>query len=324
MENQENIKENEEISIIDLLAVLIKYRKLIIIGTIIPAVIAALWLFVAKPILKPVEIPEPETKVETTVVYTIQNYQLNTIVNDALWKYTAGSWNIYYSLINDFVNPTIIIPLYLKNQFISLDDIKDFNDNNEVKDLDDENENKDVEKYIKHCINDKLMTLSYTTDLSYIITINMPVNSLEKLEAFINSYIKYENDLIDEHLTGWRLDYVEDLCKRKLSEVKNAAPNTVNFTEIQTIKDTLDGIENWKKLNKPYIEIVGAPVIDTKTTTITPPAPPKEPKVKELIIVAVASLFIFIFIAFLLNAIQNIKDDPVSSQKIKDAWKEGK
>ena len=68
MENQENIKENEEISIIDLLAVLIKYRKLIIIGTIIPAVIAALWLFVAKPILKPVEIPEPETKTETKVV----------------------------------------------------------------------------------------------------------------------------------------------------------------------------------------------------------------------------------------------------------------
>ena len=323
MENQENIKENEEISIIDLLAVLIKYRKLIIIGTIIPAVIAALWLFVAKPILKPVEIPEPETKTETHISYTVRVNYLPSVVYDSLAKYSGGSWDIHGRLINDFTNPNVIIPLYVKNQFINIDDIKDFN-NKEIKDVNADKENKDVDKYITHCINDKLMTLSYAMETSYIITINMPVNSLEKLEAFINSYIKYEIDLIDEHLMGWRLDYVEDLCKRKLSEVKNAAPNTVNFTEIQTIKDTLDGIENWKKLNKPYIEIAGDPVIDTKTTTITPPAPPKEPKVKELIIVTVASLFIFIFIAFLLNAIQNIKDDPVSSQKIKDAWKAGK
>ncbi len=315
MENQENIKENEEISIIDLLAVLIKYRKLIIIGTVIPTVVAALWLFVAKPILKPVEITQPETKVETKVIYKIRiNYMTESLYN-AISKYTGGVWDIHGRLINDFTDPTVIIPLYEKNQFIDFNNIEELEDIKELTELED---------YIKYFINNKLMTISPAIEASYIITINLPVQSLEKLEAFIKSYIKYEIDLIDEHLVGWRLDYLYEMCKRKITEVKNAAPNTVNYTEIQNIKDALESIENWKKLNKPYIEIAGDPIIDTKTTTITPPAPPKEPKVKELIIVAVASLFIFIFIAFLLNAIQNIKDDPVSSQKIKEAWKEGK
>ena len=44
----------------------------------------------------------------------------------------------------------------------------------------------------------------------------------------------------------------------------------------------------------------------------------------KIIIVWFASFFIFIFIAFLLNAIQNIKSDKEASTKIKNAWEKGK
>lgn len=307
MENQENIKENEEISIIDLLAVLIKYRKLIIIGTVIPTVVAALWLFVAKPILKPVEIPEPETKTETRVVYTLRSNYLSKRINDALWQEFYVSWDFYNRILDDFKNPNIIGKIYYENQFSKIfDDITE------------------EQQYIIECLDDNLFTLTNPIDINYALTILIPIKSFNKLDDFVNAFINYEIDLANEKFIRNYIDICYERYTEKIAEVKNANPKTVNFDEIQRIKDTVADIELYRKENKPFFEIIGDPVIDTKTTTITPPAPPKEPKVKELIIVAVASLFIFIFIAFLLNAIQNIKDDPVSSQKIKDAWKAGK
>lgn len=298
MENQENIKENEEISIIDLLAVLIKYRKLIIIGTIIPAVIAALWLFVAKPILKPVEMPETETK----AVYTIRLTHMPQKLYDELWRNYVIGWDFNGRIINDFSNPVLMGALYEKNQFADLC------------------EEGKGEEYIKNLIQSKVITCANSLDMTYSITINMPTFSLEKFQKFVEEYVEYENNLVKEIYIGDNINLIELRCKRLIKDVETLNPKTVNFSDIQNAIDTLEAIEKWRKENKPFFEIEGKPVI----TTITPPAPPKEPKVKELIIVAVASLFIFIFIAFLLNAIQNIKDDPVSSQKIKDAWKEGK
>ena len=47
-------------------------------------------------------------------------------------------------------------------------------------------------------------------------------------------------------------------------------------------------------------------------------------RVKKLIIATFAAFFIFVFIAFLKNAIENIKNDPEASGKIKAAWDNGK
>ena len=47
-------------------------------------------------------------------------------------------------------------------------------------------------------------------------------------------------------------------------------------------------------------------------------------RLKKLIIVTFAAFFIFVFIAFLLNAIDNIKEDAEASDKIKTAWDGGK
>ena len=47
-------------------------------------------------------------------------------------------------------------------------------------------------------------------------------------------------------------------------------------------------------------------------------------RMKKLVIATFAAFFIFIFIAFLKNAIENIKKDPEASGKIKSAWDSGK
>ncbi len=45
---------------------------------------------------------------------------------------------------------------------------------------------------------------------------------------------------------------------------------------------------------------------------------------KKIIIVLFAALFLAVFLAFALNAVENIKQDPDASKKIKDAWIQGK
>ena len=44
----------------------------------------------------------------------------------------------------------------------------------------------------------------------------------------------------------------------------------------------------------------------------------------KFIVATFAAFFIFVFIAFLLNAVANIKTDPYASNIIKKAWDEGK
>lgn len=306
MENQEIKRENEEISIIDLIAVLLKYRKLIILGTIIPTVCTVLWLFVAEPIIKnKIKIEQTtEIKTETKVVYTVQQNYKKPKVYSGLADYCGKGMDVGGTFIKDFQNYKILTPLYEKYKFA------------------DTVTNEDTEVLIKNWIKNQQFSCVASDNNTFTITIFMPIKSLDQLELFIQSFVQYEIDFMEKMLFGENLDYLEARCRRRLSEVENADPKTVNFTEIQYVKDILEDIEFSRNENKPSFEILGKPVIEK--STITPPAPPKEPKVKELIIVAVASLFIFIFIAFLLNAIQNIKDDPVSSQKIKDAWKAGK
>ena len=47
-------------------------------------------------------------------------------------------------------------------------------------------------------------------------------------------------------------------------------------------------------------------------------------RVKKTIIVTFAAFFILVFIAFCKNAVENIKQDPEASGKIKAAWDGGK
>ncbi len=297
MENQKKINENEELSIIDLLTVVIKYRKLIIIGTIIPVVFAALWFYVAKPKLKP--LPAPTTNVKA--VYTIRfNYMPQKLVEGIGQNFNRW-WDWNGRMIFDFVNPTIAGPLYEKNQFAGAV------------------AEGQGEGYLKPFIDSKAILCENSLDTTYKITISMPSVNTEILDAYIKSFIEYEHNLINEKYLENNIAVLEERCNRMLKEVESANAKTVNFEEITKAKNILEDIEVYKRNKKPFYEIQGKPVIET---TINYPATPNN--TKKMLIVIVGSFFIFIFIAFVLNAIQNIKADPESSKKIKDAWDSGK
>ncbi len=289
-------KENEDISLIDLFTVVIRYRKLIVIGTIIPVILASLYFFIIKPkkmaAIKPYE--------DVKAVYTIRLNYMPHKLNEGITQNYYRWWDWNGRILQDFINPTILGPLYEKNQFAAAC-----------------NEG-DGEKYINSFVKNGNITCVNSLDTSYTITINMPVTSEEKLNDFINSFIEYEHDLIKEKYLGDHIELMKERCERKLKEVEKANPQTVNFDEIQNAKDILQDIETYKKENKPFYEIQGKPVIEKIAINS------KKASLKPILIVTFGSLFVFIFIAFLLNAIHDIKEDPEASKKIKDAWVNGK
>lgn len=73
-------------------------------------------------------------------------------------------------------------------------------------------------------------------------------------------------------------------------------------------------IEKYKSTHTNFLELKEAPLV----------LPEAQGRSKKLIIVCFAAFFVFVFVAFLLNAIENIKADPKASKVISDAWNSGK
>lgn len=302
MENSNKASvENEEVSLIDIITVLIRYRKLILIGTLIPTIIVAIYLFFVKPKIK----PKMQPYENTTITYTIRLNNIPQKLIEALIQNYNRWWDFNGRMLQDFINPTIIGPLYEKNQFSE------------------ECAEGAGETFIKPYIDSKKITCSMSLDTSYNITINMPVTSEEKLNDFMNAFIQYEHDLIQDIYIRDHIETLLERYQRRLNEVQNANPNTVNYEEIQKAKDIIQDIGTYKRENKPFYEIQGKPVIQRNVIYPNNDVP-KKVKIKRLIIALIGSFCIFTFIAFLLNMIQNIKEDPNASRKIKDAWYGGR
>lgn len=296
-----NSKENEEFSIIDLIIVIIRYRKMILIGTIISVFLAALYIFVIQP--KKTTIIQPEEK--NKVVYTVRLNYLSPVMTDQIARNCNRWWDFNNRILQDFVNPTIIGSLYEKNQFSEVC------------------EEGDGENFINEYLQDQKITISPLMDTTYAITIKMTINSEEKLDNFMKSFINYELDLVQNKYIENNIELIEERYRRKLAEMDKYDPKTINYTDIQVCKDTLQEIEAYKKQNKPFYEIQGKPVYYKNNVQITSEPSVKE-KVKKIIIIGLGAFVVFVLISFIVNTIYNIKKDPVISNKFKEAWDSGK
>ena len=86
MENMEIKNTEEEVSLIDLLAVCLRYRKLIFIGTLAVTLLAGLWLFVAPVVFKS-KLQKPDT---FTITYRIKTQN----PPNAVMSSVAGGTNV--------------------------------------------------------------------------------------------------------------------------------------------------------------------------------------------------------------------------------------
>lgn len=284
MENlEDNYKNEDEISLLDLLSVFVKYRKLIIWGTVVFALLVSIFLFFLS-----------KSSDNQDQLYSI-DYNITVYP-----KMSIFSNIVSFDIVDDTNNK-------LNDKKL----ISEINKNTLVFDYDFNSSNLDVLNYnqfIFDLFNNKeyLAELSKTKNnfLLSIKTIN-PENS----DLFVNELINVVNNEYREFLLPLiqkRINEINLLLPQYSSDEKEIKDKLLN----EKITLTELSNENFNILQTNFSKFI---VRENKDSLLL-----------KIIIVWFASFFIFIFIAFLLNAIQNIKSDKEASAKIKNAWEKGK
>ena len=292
-EQYENNNE-DEISLIDLFAVLIRYRKLVVIGTFSVALAAFAWLFVL-----PKFVPSLNKKT-LTISYALKTERLPSSVA------TSVNYSILWTAIN-----------YMKDVMVLSDVQREFSI------FADEKKASSVDAYNKQ-IQDAIDKEKFVVRNSPIadtiaVTLKIPMEKEEFADAFIRKMAKMVSDYIEADLMP-EIDTLEDNAdtilekygesglSEKKSSASASASASVNYADISA------DIKSFKSKHDEFVKSLDDAFV------ITDPAG----RTIKFIVATFAAFFIFVFTAFLLNAIENIKNDENAVSLIKKAWDEGK
>lgn len=298
----EQYENNEdEISLIDLFAVLIRYRKLIVIGTLAVALAAFAWLFVL-----PKFVPSLDSG-KQTVIYNVKTERLPPSL---------------YSMINYDILTSVIS--YMKNVSVIADAQKEFSVIVDEKKFSSE---KLYNLAVKQAI-DQGIFLVEKSDIPGNITVTCTISNApekyESLKNFMQKLAKVTSDYIEKSLMP-EIDLLEKNADSFIKMYGNATTTasksgsstasksgssavTVNYADISA---------DAKAFKSKYNGFVSV-----SENEFVIPVPSK--RSIKFIIAVFAAFFVFVFIAFLMNAVENIKKDTYASNLIKKAWNEGK
>ncbi|MBQ7905363.1 MAG: hypothetical protein IJ361_06370 [Spirochaetaceae bacterium] len=273
---EQKTDENEEISLIDLFSVLLKYRKFIVIGSILLIFITSI-VYISYVKYKDKVLNYYD--IELTIPISNKIKYLNNVVN--------------YDLLND----TVV-------RFKDLGYIAKLNEKYNVfyYDFNKSNFNQlDYNEFINTKVNSGFYQVKLNSTKSSLI-INLRSYSVDNAKKFISEYI--------QKLNSEYRNYFSIEIENRILLLQEIIDNNNANKEIFAEKHELEN------LNKDTVTLF----IDDFSIFITK----NNDILLKFIIIIFASFFIFIFIAFLLNAIQNIKSDKEASTKIKNAWEKGK
>ena len=284
------IAEEDEISLIDLFSVLIKHRFMIIAGTIAVGVIGIAYLFLLPILMKSTD------KHAVTIEYTYQIDSLPLALEQEL-GFSDQKQKVIVSLASYNMNRLTLLA----------DEVKKYNPFGA-----------ELDEMTPYAYNRYIQTLSkekkYTVTISpmqteLIVTLTVPENNISQASLMVNDIVSNTVTEIENYIFP-KIDAIEKATNDSLSFVDSGDSST----STQKLKDTQVQIKNFKTTYEAFLTETGEPFILLEPLG----------RLKKLIIIVFAAFFIFVFIAFLLNAIENIKKDPEASGKIKTAWDGGK
>ena len=292
IENNTSVAEDDEISLIDLFSVLIRYRMMIIIGSAIVFVLTALYLFIMPLVF-------PKTmKRESTVKYSISV----TTVPGAISRELPGRISNLKSVFNaEFTDPVFLVKEIKKNNPYASENAKeltDFEYNKFIQDLQKEK---------------KIRVYSAAVRDEVIVELTIPEDNLEIATKLIDSMINSVNETVEPIF----LKEIANVKKTKIEtydEIQKSFSENSNLTDAQSLMLTVRQIDEFMNSYDCISERTVEPFVILEPMG----------RMKKLVIATFAAFFIFVFIAFLKNAIENIKNDPEASGKIKSAWDSGK
>ena len=298
----EQYENNEdEISLIDLFAVLIRYRKLVVIGTLAVALAAFARLFVL-----PKFVPSLDSG-KQTVVYNVETERLPPSLS---------------SMINYDILTSAIF--YMQNASVIADTQKEFSVIADEKKFSSE---KLYNLAIKQAMDSKVFLVKKSDipgNITVACTISNAPEKYESLKSFMQKLAKVTSDYIE---------------KRLMPEINLLEKNADSFIEMYgnaTTSASKSGASSASKSGASSASVNYADIsadakafkskyngfLSISENEFVIPEPAK--RSIKFIIAVFAAFFVFVFIAFLMNAVENIKNDENAVSLIKKAWNEGK
>ena len=284
IENNAPLAEDDEISLIDLFSVLIKHRFLIVTGTVVVAALGIFFLFFFPKINKSAD------KHSVTIEYTYQINSLPLSLEKEL-GYSDQKEKVIVSLANYNLTSLTFLAEKIK-QYNPFDD--DFSKMTSYQ----------YNRYIQNLKNNKKYNVEVSPmQTSLTVTLAVPEKNISLANQLVQDMVSQTNSEIENFLFP-KLDAIE----------KSASASSSNTASAQGLKETQSLIRSFRASYTGFLTSAGEPFILLEPLG----------RLKKLIIVVFAAFFIFVFVAFLLNAVENIKKDPEASEKIKTAWDGGK
>ena len=282
--------EDEEISLIDLFAVLVRYRIFIVIFTLVSAFLAAFVLFVL-PLL------QPKTSVkEVTISYSVQSRNLSQpLVENGFPRNLGSAAKAYFS------NPWLIARENKKYPIFAQKD-------NAEKQTD-----KQYNTFIQQVIKNKKLDvpkLDVSLPNEFIVVLTVREEKTEMALQFFDDMMKEINMSFDEFYRP-QLESLKETTEISLASIK-ANPSSL-ISDMQRLESLKNAITLELASNEPYVSCPESPFIEDKA----------QGRAKKSIIVLFAGFFVAVFLAFAHNAWVNIKADPEASKKLQDAWNAG-
>jgi len=305
MENRPELQKDDEISLLDLFALLLRYRKLVICITIISVVLAIAGYFFY-----------PSYQYKNAVKKgSFQARALFTIKQQAL----------------PFV--TVSLERIISDEGIILDSLRDAGmDTFQGLSLSDETERSKILFLLNELIEDSknkiliiVSSTKYKTETSSASYIQDPLNdnavvvlfrnkNFELVKSFIQSLFTRSNEKIVNYLRSDLEAIVQNYERLKdISGGSQAAQQFLaeNFAQYTFLKNVLDGKET-------LLVQIGETVITDEVSQYTLTMLKNRYKIIGVVVVF-AGIFIACFIVFLLNAVDNIKKDEEAMKKIRGA-----
>lgn len=282
--------QEDEISLLDLFAVLIRYRKLIVFGTLIVTFLAGLYLFVVPMFLK------------------------KAGNQHAVVSYAVDVQNVPVAISEKLPNNEKITPLYLATYnserlpFL-VDQIKAHNIFSDA-DMTDYEFNSFVQSLLRE---KKIKITTSPLGNGYDIELNVPIDRINDATLLVRSMVYDTEKSVDDYY----LPLIQTLGKNTQNSLEKAASVTSSSAEaasVQALRDLAVEIDEFSSSFTGFLSLRDEPFV----------VPEGRGRIKKLMIAFFASFFIFVFAAFCKNAIVNIKADPESNKLISDAWKAGK
>lgn len=281
-----SVQKNQEISFIDLLAVLIRYRVLIILGTLIFTGVAVLYT-----IILPKFFPSMNTR-SIAVTYTLETRELPS--------------DVQRILSNSQASITLLTMSRLQNQSFFAEQYKKlFEDEDSIPENDYEY-NALIQEYQK-----KNYSVS-KGEIPGTLFITFTIPDTEEYREKVSSFVEDSISIIDNELKSTIMPQINAMLTllKEIDMKENTNQERNMSTYLQDQKNMLQ-LEYVVKNYDFFVEADDIPYI----------APlQQDSKLFTIIIVAFASFFLFVFIAFTLNAVKNIKQNPQARQTISDAW----